>query len=376
MRLLLFVGLLSLGLCAVARVLQVGPGAEYATPSQAAAAVADGDTVEIAAGSYVRDLAAWRGNNLTIRGVHGRAVLDAKGTAYGGKAIWVIQGKNTSIENIEFAHCKMGDKNGAGIRQEGANLTLRHCLFRDDEDGILAGDNAESEILIEYCEFAHNGAGDGYSHNLYINHVRKLTFRYNYSHSAQVGHELKSRALENMIYCNRIADESDGTASYLIDLPNGGRSFVIGNVLQKGANAQNNIMLSYAEEGAKNPVQELYVINNTLVNKRNNGKAVRIAGKPVVLLVNNLLTGSGELLLGAGEQHNNMITNMPGFVDATNGDYRIVQGSPAVGAGINPGQADGTPLLPAEEYVHPAGKEARVNGQKIDIGAFSALVND
>ena len=126
--------------------------------------------------------------------------------------------------------------------------------------------------------------------------MRKLTFRYNYSHSAQVGHELKSRALENLIYCNRISDEADGTASYLIDLPNGGRSFVIGNILHKGPRAQNNVMLSYAEEGAKNPLQELYVINNTMVNQRNNGTAVRVAGTPTVLLVNNLLTGSRVLL--------------------------------------------------------------------------------
>ena len=376
MRNLVLVYLLSLGLVAGARVLPVGPGEEFATPSKAAAVVRDGDTVEIAAGTYARDVTAWHANNLTIRGVHGRAVLDAQGTAYGGKAIWVLQGKNTTIENIEFANCKVPDKNGAGIRQEGATLTLRHCLFRNDEDGILAGDNAESDILIEYCEFAQNGAGDGYSHNLYINHVRKLTFRYNYSHSAQVGHELKSRALENFIYCNRISDEADGTASYLIDLPNGGRSFVIGNVLQKGARAQNNVMLSYAEEGAKNPLQELYVINNTFVNSRPNGTAVRVAGTPTVLLANNLLTGGGAFLQGAGEQRNNLITNAPGFVDASNYDYRILSNSPAAGAGSDPGKAGDALLLPTEEYVHPAAKEARVNGKKIDVGAFAALAND
>ena len=146
MRMLLLVCLLSLGLYTVARVLPVGAGAEFATPSKAAAVARDGDTVEILAGVYARDVTVWRANNLTIRGVHGRAVLDAMGAAYGGKAIWVIQGKNTTIENIEFAHCKVPDKNGAGIRQEGATLTLRHCLFRDNEDGVLAGDNAESEI--------------------------------------------------------------------------------------------------------------------------------------------------------------------------------------------------------------------------------------
>jgi len=31
------------------------------------------------------------------------------------------------------------DKNGAGIRQEGAGLTVRNCFFHDNEDGILTG---------------------------------------------------------------------------------------------------------------------------------------------------------------------------------------------------------------------------------------------
>ncbi len=47
MRMLVLVIILSVGLSASARVLQVGPEAEYDTPSQAAASAQDGDTVEI-----------------------------------------------------------------------------------------------------------------------------------------------------------------------------------------------------------------------------------------------------------------------------------------------------------------------------------------
>ena len=36
-------------------------------------------------------------------------------------------------------------------------------------------------------------------HNLYIGHVNKLTFRFNYSHHAYIGHNLKSRADANYI---------------------------------------------------------------------------------------------------------------------------------------------------------------------------------
>ena len=39
---------------------------------------------------------------------------------------------------VQLAHAKSTSKNGAGIRQEGANLTVRYCYFHDNEDGILA----------------------------------------------------------------------------------------------------------------------------------------------------------------------------------------------------------------------------------------------
>ena len=127
----------------------VGPGKTSARPCAAIAAAQDGDVIEIDAGTYSGDVCAVARSNLTLRGVGGRAHLDAAGTAYGGKAIWVIQGANTTVENIEFSGTTVPDMNGAGIRQEGKNLTIRGSYFHDDEDGILAGDNAASEILIE-----------------------------------------------------------------------------------------------------------------------------------------------------------------------------------------------------------------------------------
>ena len=70
------------------------------------------------------------------------AKLDAAGQASQGKAIWVIQGDDTTVESVVFTGAAVVDKNGAGIRQEGKNLTVRRCYFHDNEDGILAGDKA------------------------------------------------------------------------------------------------------------------------------------------------------------------------------------------------------------------------------------------
>lgn len=189
------------------RTWNVGPTRTYLLPSQVSSLVSNGDTVAIDAGVYMQDVCFWKAHHLLIVGKGGRAHLKSGGRAAGSKAIWVIQGDSVVVENIEFSECKVPDRNGAGIRLEGTHLVVRNCYFHDNEDGILAGDNAGSDVLIEYSEFSKNGFGDGLSHNLYINHVRSLTFRYNYSHDAVVGHLLKSRAHNNYILFNRLSEE-------------------------------------------------------------------------------------------------------------------------------------------------------------------------
>src|SRR2546421_2251237 len=110
--------------------LQVGPGKQFAKPCQAIAAASVGDTIEIdSSASYIGDICGWTIDNLTIRGVGGgRAHIDAGGQNSQGKGIWVISGKNTTVENIEFSGATVPDQNGVGIRQEGDNLTVRNCF--------------------------------------------------------------------------------------------------------------------------------------------------------------------------------------------------------------------------------------------------------
>src|SRR5262249_37189548 len=211
-------------------------------------------------------------------GVGGLAHLAAAGRSAQGKAIWVIQGANTTVANIEFSGAAVADHNGAGIRQEGAGLTVSGCYFHDNEDGILTGANPNSDITIASSEFAHNGYSNGLAHNMYIGHVRSFTLVAGFVHDAIVGHEVKSRADTNYILYNRIQDGDNSTASYDIDLPNGGASYIIGNVIRKGPRAQNNTVITSGEEGATNPVQAFSLINNTVVNDRSAGTFVRVLG--------------------------------------------------------------------------------------------------
>jgi hypothetical protein len=352
----------------------VGAGRTYTKPSQIMSLVGDGDTVRIDAGLYSGDVGIWNNNNLVIKGVGGYAHLDANGLNYGGKAIWVVNGNNTYIENIEFSGATVPDQNGAGIRQQGINLTINHCYFHDNEDGILAGDNATSNIIVEYSEFARNGYGDGYSHNIYINHVNSFTAKYSYFHHAKIGHNLKSRAYNNNILYNRIMDEETGTSSYLIDLPNGGYSLVIGNLLMKGPQAQNQRLIEFGAEGLSNPVNKLYVVNNTMVNKRSISVFVFVqSGTTEAKIINNIFAGSGTKLSGTADTLTNMyipnVTNVK-FKDTVNYDYHLLAGSPAIDFGSDPGTVNGFSLTPIAEYVHPTDSAARQIVNKIDAGAY------
>lgn len=353
-------------------VLRVGAGRELKRPSAAAQIAHDGDIVEIDAGVYDGDAAIWRQDRLTIRGLGGRAQLRANGAHAEGKAIWVIKGNDTKVESVEFSGAKVPDRNGAGIRLEGAGLTVRDCYFHGNENGILAGANPVSDIVVEHSEFAHNGFGDGQSHNLYIGNVRSFTLRFSYVHHALVGHNVKSRALRNRITYNRIMDGNNGKSSYAVEFPNGGLAIVIGNVIQQGPATENPVIVSYGAEGLKYPPNELYFVNNTVVNDRPAGALFLFVkvGADATQIVNNLFSGPGDVLSGPGELRNNAVAPKTDFVDAARFDYRLKTGAAAIGRGVDPGTVYGFDLRPEAEYVHKAGKRARSNPGKLDLGAL------
>lgn len=371
-----FILFLAVGMCvtAGAATLQVGPGKPYSAPCAAIAVAAPGDVIEIDAGLYLGDVCAWYTDDLTLRGVNGRAHLDANHKNAQGKGIWVPHGRDTVVENIEFSGARVPSHNGAGIRADGANLTVRNCFFHDNEEGILESNIAGSNILIEFTEFARNGYKSGQSHNLYIGHAASLMFRFNYSHDAVVGHLLKTRAAVNYILYNRLTEE-DGTGSYEIDVPNGGTTYVIGNLIQQGPSTENSTLLSYLEEGINslNPGLDLYVVNNSLANQLPSGGTfvyARPTGTTPPLIENNIFFGPGTLTNQAGALFITNFTGDPLFVDLENFDYRLSAGSPAIDGGVDPGSANGYSLKPRYEYVHPACGERRHTVGIIDIGAY------
>ncbi|GAB7189472.1 right-handed parallel beta-helix repeat-containing protein [Kineococcus sp. NUM-3379] len=366
---------------AAGTVLSVGPGKAFATPCAAFARAADGDVVEIdGSATYTRDVCAISRNRLTIRGVNGRPRIDAGGAAALGKGTWVVGGDGVVVDNVEMYGARVADRNGAALRLEGTGFTLRRSYLHDNENGILSGADAASDILVENSEFARNGHGDGYSHNLYIGHVRSLTFRHNFSHDAHVGHNLKSRAQRNTITYNRFSSlpagqPGSGRPSYEIDLPNAGTSVVVGNVVQQPAGSSNAGMLAYGTEGASNPGKDLYVVNNTFLNDDTVRGTFVLVGSGVttpVRLQNNVFAGVGTLVTqsGAVQRTNHRATGTV-FADRARYDLTPAAGSPLEGTGSAPGTTSGgVALTPVRHYAHVASGTTRPVAGTLDIGAY------
>lgn len=284
---------------------RVGPGEPLTRIADAIRRAADGDTIEVASGSYPGDVAVITQRRLTIVGLGERPVIDADGRHAEGKAIWVVSGGDIHIENIAFRGARVPDGNGAGIRLQAGRLQLQRCHFTDNQMGLLSANDAAIELHIGDSLFADAPPNrGGLPHLLYVGRIGRFSIRGSELRHGTVGHLLKSRAAESVIVGNRLDDGLDGQASYEIDLPNGGDAQIEGNTLVQSPRTENIVMLSYGAEAQPWPVNRLLVRGNTFVNhRRAGGTFVRVwadrlpADTPVECRGNRLL-GPGDLVLG------------------------------------------------------------------------------
>src|ERR1019366_8109598 len=248
--------------------------------------------------------------------------------------------------------------------------------IHDNQEGLLVNANPNSQILIQSTEFNHNGFGDGLTHNLHVLGAARLTLQYSYSHNGNAGHLVETGAAENYILYNRLTSEN-GTTSFELNINNGGRSFVLGNVVEKGLNDQAGGMLGYLLGGAVAgiPSTELYVANNTFVNDQAAATYflnIGAADPTPAAVTNNIFYGPGTISTQAGSVLNTNLTSDPLFVNQGGYDYHLASASPAINAGSTPAPADGVSLTPIYQYLDPACAEARSLVGPIDIGAYES----
>jgi hypothetical protein len=263
---------------APAATLTVGPGEAYKTIAAAVAASQDGDTIEVKAGPYDNDYAEIT-KKVTLTAVGGFARLHSTGLIPNRKAI-LITDTDITIKGFAFSGAKVSGNdggNGAGIRYQGGDLRIEGCYFTDNQDGILGVGDGTGTVAIDKSEFFANGAAGGpsagFTHNLYLGGLALLIIENSYFHGARVGHEMKSRANKTVIRNSRFADGPIGTASYSIDLPNGGEVTITGSEIEQGPKSQNPSIIAFGEEGNLHPGSKLTVEDSLIENDLNSPSA-------------------------------------------------------------------------------------------------------
>ena len=271
--------------------LTVGTGQQYSTIASAINASHDGDVVQVQAGTYTNDFATIN-TKISLVGVGGMVKMVATGNIPNDKGI-LIANTDVTIDHFEFSGAKGPSGNDAGIRYQGGNLVVTNSYFHDNQNGILANPVANGTITIDNSEFDHNGAGDGYTHNLYVGEIARLTITDSYFHDAVVGNQIKSRAAETLISNTRIYDNS-GNASWSIDLPNGGKAVLTNNVIEQGVNGQNSNIVSFGVEGNLKSGSSLTMTDNIVINDMGRGALVVSAGgAPASVTGTQIWNGSG-----------------------------------------------------------------------------------
>jgi hypothetical protein len=300
---------------AQAATLTVGPGRQFASIAAAVSAARDGDVVEVAAGTYTNDVATIT-RRISIVGVGGMAVLKATANISNGKGLLVTRA-DTTLRRLRFEGARVADGNGAGIRYESGVLNVDQCHFTNNENGILANPNSTGKIAILRSEFSANGRGDGYTHGIYVNKIAELRVVTSYFHDTKVGHHIKSRASRTIVDNNRIVDGANGTASYNVDVPNGGVVEITNNQIVQGADSQNSAILHFGGEGSPYAGSSMLVTGNTMQNYRSSAIGVVNATGVAVIVRNNRLYQLPRILSGAGTTSANFVLSQPAPVATT-----------------------------------------------------------
>ena len=351
--------------------LNVGANSAYKTIAAAVAATQDGDTVLVQAGTYTNDFFTIS-HKITLQSVGGTVYDIATVSPPNGKAIATVD-TDATIDGFGFSGAAVSDNNGAGIRYEAGKLVVNHCVFWGNQDGLLGNADPNGTILIENSEFSANGAGDGFSHNMYIGAVASFTLLNSYVHDAVVGHEVKSRALSNTIQGNRIFDNS-GNASYSIDLPNGGVDSISNNVIEKGVNSPNYTTIHFGGEGTPYVNSSLSVTGNTILTDNRNGILVTNATSYTATLSNNSLFGYTRANAGpVSESQDTTLSARPTL------DLSTVAPAPNAGTGTTPPTPPSVVVPAGVHLVDPgAGGAVAASGRVLVVGAgkpFTSLAS-
>lgn len=390
-----------------AGVWHVGATQTYTMPSAVKNLVQDGDTICLDGGIYANDATQWTNRNLKFIGLGtggNRAVLQYTGDIPNHKGIFVFDTPGTCddayIENIVFDGAQVSDAdgaNGAGIRYQAANLTVKNCKFMNCQNGILEGHSGvtASNVIIENCEFYNNGyqlpnaSHSGYEHHIYISASADTLSVTNcwFHHPRGQANSLKTRAQRSFILCNLIDEEATGYGSWELNIAQGGLNIIMGNIIIQGAAGANHGIVGY--DAATNALEDFYFVSNTVINQyAGNMKYFNTApatGINTFKIYNNIfasVAGANVTLFSGNtpavlDTANNLVVtdySALGFADPSASDYSLTAAATAaIDKGTNAGTSNTSySLTPVHVYQSYASAllPRPVMGSAIDIGAY------
>lgn len=247
--------------------INVGSARTYTTLIAGYTAANEGDTIYVDAGTYPDEFIYFEKSvdvialtfpvNFTVSNP---TLVASNPAGQANKGLFILGNSASNIISVSFTDVDVSgvlqvgvQNNWSPFRNQNCHLTLTRCDVHDNEDGILS-DNSNPNITqtIVGGSFVDNGARDsgGFTHQIYANGA-SLSISggttFSNQHSTNVGHHVKSRCQTNNIG-NAVFNA--GYESYSIDVPNGGDGIIEDNVIYKGPNANNVVMINYGGEGS------------------------------------------------------------------------------------------------------------------------------
>jgi hypothetical protein len=300
--------------------------AYYHTPGEAFRNARDGDRIEVKAGIY-KDVGIIYANNITVVGVGGRPVIDARGIIADGHGIWVICGNNTTLDNFEMLNEDNGLRGEAAWDQaavylKGNNLTMRNMYIHNNMQGFFNQTNAGNScnLIFENSIFDFNGDGGGHSHNLYVNHnITNLTMRGVWSRNCNGGHIFKNRAYRSDVEGCLFTDPNGVSLNWFIDYPDGGQHIFVGNIVEHNKANTGSTMLAFGEDTPNPGPNQLLIAQNTFIND-GNGQFLNKLQKVTATIKQNIFVG-----LNAAVIPENQVASISDLEKGSGYNYRIAK---------------------------------------------------
>lgn len=243
----------------------VETGQRFAALQEAVNAIGDrAGTIAIAPGVY-RDCAVQTvGDVAFVAETSGKVTFD--GAICEGKAALVVRGRSARIEGITFQNQRVPEGNGAGIRLEHGDLTVRDTWFRDSEEGILSSEDPTGSVLIEQSTFTRLGRCDrglSCAHSLYFANYGSVTVRRSRFEEGRGGHYVKSHSTRIEVVDSSFDDSRGRTTNYMIDLSTGATGLIAGNWFVQGKDKENySAFIANGAEGHNHSADGLTIRDN------------------------------------------------------------------------------------------------------------------